>query len=55
MEEASYNGCWEVFMMRPLVDSDYGYEVIEIPLRLIDQYPDHPFYVDDDDDKLLRE
>ena len=39
-------------MMRPLVDSDYGYEVIEIPLRLIDQYPDHPFYVDDDDDML---
>ena len=38
--------------MRPLVDSDYGYEVIEIPLRLIDQYPDHPFYVDDDDDML---
>ena len=38
--------------MSPLVDSDYGYEVIEIPLRLIDQYPDHPFYVDDDDDML---
>ena len=38
--------------MKPLVDSDYGYEVIEIPLRLIDQYPDHPFYVDDDDDML---
>ena len=38
--------------MRPLVDSDYEYEVIEIPIRLIDQYPEHPFYVDDDDDML---
>ena len=38
--------------MKPLVDSDYEYEVIEIPIRLIDQYPEHPFYVDDDDDML---
>ena len=38
--------------MRPLVDSDYEYEVIEIPIRLIDQYSEDPFYVDDDDDML---
>ena len=38
--------------MKPFGDSDHEYEVMEIPIRLIDQYPDHPFYVDDDDDLL---
>ena len=38
--------------MQPFVNADYEYKVTEIPIRLIDQYPDHPFYVDDDDDML---
>ncbi len=38
--------------MRLLVDPDYEYEVTDIPISLIDRYPDHPFYVDDDDDML---
>lgn len=38
--------------MQPFVNADHEYKVIEIPIRLIDQYPDHPFYVDDDDDML---
>ena len=38
--------------MQPFVNDNHEYKVIEIPIRLIDQYPDHPFYVDDDDDML---
>jgi ParB family chromosome partitioning protein len=38
--------------VKPFADTDHGYEVKEIPISLIDRYPDHPFYVDDDDDML---
>ena len=38
--------------MKPFDDADHGYEVTDIPISLIDRYPDHPFYVDDDDDML---
>lgn len=50
--KTAFDRCREVITMRLLVDPDYEYEVTDIPISLIDRYPDHPFYVDDDDDML---